>query len=83
MTVAIIKDRHVRIIIMRPETILHRGRIHFRRLLLVPTNSSCSSAADHTCYVNDTELPDVISFFLRTVPVLFPRTSAAPVSGTV
>ena len=52
MTVAIIKDRHVRIIIMRPETILHRGRIHFRRLLLVPTNSSCSSAADHTCYIN-------------------------------
>jgi hypothetical protein len=36
LTVAIIKDGHARIIIMRPEIILHaRGRIHFRRLLLV------------------------------------------------
>jgi hypothetical protein len=29
-----------------------RGRIHFRRLLLVQPNSSCIRAADHTYYAN-------------------------------
>lgn len=40
----------MRIIIMRPETILQQRPDTFSQTVLVATDSSCSSTADHTYY---------------------------------
>ena len=49
VTVAIIKAGTCGSSSCPRRTTLHRGPIHFRRLLLVQPNSSCIRAADHTC----------------------------------
>ena len=38
---------------------------------------------DGVHYINDAEVPKVISFFMRTAAALIPRASAALVGGTV
>jgi hypothetical protein len=50
---------------MRPETILHSRPDTFSQTVLVATDSSCSSAADHTCFANNGQMAQRVSFAQR------------------
>src|SRR5579864_4814101 len=56
---------------MRPETILHSRPDTFSQTVLVATDSSCSSAADHTCFANYERCQLNLSKFWESLRNLF------------